>query len=221
MARIEDYALIGDLQTAALVGRDGSIDWCCFPRFDSAACFAALLGDAENGRWLLAPASAVRHAERRYRHDTLILETVHETVGRRGPRHRLHATAGPGARPRPDRRGRPRARADALGAPDPVRLRPDRPLGATRRRRARCGRRAGCALLSHRRRRPRRGRRPLRVRRRGRSASPVRPDLAPVAPDHARAGRRRGGARRHRGFWLEWAQRLHAPGRVPRGIRRR
>ena len=79
MAWIEDYALIGDLQTAALVSRDGSIDWCCFPRFDSGACFASLLGTADNGRWLLAPAIDVRATSRRYRHDTLVLETVHET----------------------------------------------------------------------------------------------------------------------------------------------
>ena len=80
MRRIEDYALLGDLQTAALVSCEGSIDWCCFPRFDSGACFAALLGEREHGRWLLAPASPVSQTERRYRHDTLILETVHETV---------------------------------------------------------------------------------------------------------------------------------------------
>jgi GH15 family glucan-1,4-alpha-glucosidase len=79
MSRIEDYALLGDLQTAALVSQTGSIDWCCFPRFDSGACFAALLGEPDHGRWLLAPAAAVRRTTRRYRHDTLILETVYET----------------------------------------------------------------------------------------------------------------------------------------------
>jgi GH15 family glucan-1,4-alpha-glucosidase len=78
--RIEDYALLGDLQTAALVGRDGSIDWCCFPRFDSGACFAALLGGPEHGRWLLAPATEIRHVERHYRRLTLILETIYETA---------------------------------------------------------------------------------------------------------------------------------------------
>jgi GH15 family glucan-1,4-alpha-glucosidase len=79
MPTIEDYALIGDLQTAALVGRGGSIDWCCFPRFDSGACFAALLGQVDHGRWLLAPATEIRRSTRRYRHDTLILESVFET----------------------------------------------------------------------------------------------------------------------------------------------
>jgi len=77
--RIEDYALIGDLQTAALVSREGSIDWCCFPRFDSGACFAALLGDTDHGRWLLAPVTPVRRSSRRYRTDTLILESIYET----------------------------------------------------------------------------------------------------------------------------------------------
>ena len=73
--RIEDYAIIGDSQTAALVGKDGSIDWLCLPRFDSAACFAALLGDERHGRWLLAPAGVVTSINRRYRHGTLVLET--------------------------------------------------------------------------------------------------------------------------------------------------
>jgi GH15 family glucan-1,4-alpha-glucosidase len=70
--QIEDYGLIGDLQTAALVGRNGSIDWLCFPRFDSGACFAALLGDVRNGRWLLAPDCAVERVERRYRDRSLV-----------------------------------------------------------------------------------------------------------------------------------------------------
>jgi GH15 family glucan-1,4-alpha-glucosidase len=78
--RIEDYALIGDTHTVALVGRDGSIDWLCVPRIDSAACFAALLGDVDNGRWLLAPDGEIRATRRRYRDDTLILETEFETA---------------------------------------------------------------------------------------------------------------------------------------------
>jgi GH15 family glucan-1,4-alpha-glucosidase len=79
-ARIEDYALIGDLYTAALVACDGSIDWMCVPRFDSGACFAALLGTANNGRWLLGPRGEVRATRRKYRDGTLILETEHETA---------------------------------------------------------------------------------------------------------------------------------------------
>jgi GH15 family glucan-1,4-alpha-glucosidase len=78
--RIEDYALIGDCQTAALVGRNGSIDWLCWPRFDSAACFAALLGTPENGFWRISPAAGAAAVSRRYRPDTLILETEFETA---------------------------------------------------------------------------------------------------------------------------------------------
>src|SRR5688572_23109068 len=78
---IEDYALIGDTRTAALVGIDGSIDWLCLPRFDSGACFAALLGAPEHGRWLLAPAGQVRSTARRYREGTLVLETELATDG--------------------------------------------------------------------------------------------------------------------------------------------
>ena len=79
MARIEDYGMVGDLQTAALISSDGSIDWLCFPHFDSEACFAALLGTVENGRWRLAPRGDCWSGGRRYREDTLILETDWET----------------------------------------------------------------------------------------------------------------------------------------------
>jgi GH15 family glucan-1,4-alpha-glucosidase len=77
--RIEEYALIGDMWAAALVGRDGSVDWLCLPRFDSASCFSALLGDEQHGRWSLAPVDAVRATSRRYRPGTLVLETDFET----------------------------------------------------------------------------------------------------------------------------------------------
>jgi GH15 family glucan-1,4-alpha-glucosidase len=78
--RIEDYGLIGDLQTAALVGRNGSVDWLCLPRFDSASCFAALLGDERHGRWYLAPAGEADASSRHYRPGTLVLETDFETA---------------------------------------------------------------------------------------------------------------------------------------------
>src|ERR1700752_1413315 len=73
--KIEDYGLIGDCETAALVGRDGSVDWLCWPAFDSDACFAALLGNRKNGRWLIAPGGEIRHTTRRYHRDSLILQT--------------------------------------------------------------------------------------------------------------------------------------------------
>src|SRR6266700_7308708 len=71
--------MIGDTQTAALIGDDGSVDWMCAPRFDSGACFAALLGDENHGRWLIAPAAGGRAARRRYRDGTLVLETEFDT----------------------------------------------------------------------------------------------------------------------------------------------
>ena len=77
--RIEDYAVIGDTHTVALVARNGSIDWLCVPRFDSGAVFAALLGDDDHGFWKLAPAGGVRSIERSYRDDTLVLETEFTT----------------------------------------------------------------------------------------------------------------------------------------------
>ncbi len=77
---IGDYAMIGDCETAALVGRDGSMDWLCWPRFDSGACFAALLGTEDHGRWKIAPQGEVRNVRRQYRNDTLVLETTFETA---------------------------------------------------------------------------------------------------------------------------------------------
>jgi len=78
--RIEDYALIGDCGSAALVGRDGSIDWLCLPRFDSGACFAALLGEPRHGRWVIAPVEPAARVERRYLDGSLILATMFETA---------------------------------------------------------------------------------------------------------------------------------------------
>jgi hypothetical protein len=77
---IEDYALIGDCKTAALVGRNGSIDWLCWPRFDSSACFAALLGTSEHGRWRICPADPAPRVSRAYRDGTMVLETVFATA---------------------------------------------------------------------------------------------------------------------------------------------
>jgi len=82
-ALIEDYALLGNCRSAALVSRDGSIDWLCLPRFDAPAVFAALLGNEENGRWRLAPSDPVEHSSRRYLGDTLVLETTWVTASGR------------------------------------------------------------------------------------------------------------------------------------------
>src|SRR5262247_722481 len=79
-SRIEDYALIGDCHGAALVARNGSIDWLCVPRFDSSASFAALLGTEENGCWSISPAEEIRAVRRAYHDDTLVLETEYETT---------------------------------------------------------------------------------------------------------------------------------------------
>src|SRR5512138_3539580 len=76
---IEDYALIGDTRGAALISKTGSIDWLCIPRFDSGACFAALLGAPEHGRWLITPRAPVQHVRRKYQGDSMVLETELET----------------------------------------------------------------------------------------------------------------------------------------------
>src|SRR5215510_10892906 len=134
--RIEDYAVLGDTQTAALVGRDGSIDWLCLPRFDSGACFAALLGEARHGRWIMSPAGQTSPPRRRYRPGTLILETEFETEGGGGAAHRLHAAARQAARRGPHRGGRARAVTSTHGARHPLRLRLHCALGAQPRRHA-------------------------------------------------------------------------------------
>ena len=105
-ARIEDYAMIGDCRTAALICRNGSIDWLCLPRFDSEACFAALLGTKDNGRWLIEPAAKKFKTSRRYLGDSLILETAFRHPHRRGPADRLHAAGHAGLRHRAHRRMR-------------------------------------------------------------------------------------------------------------------
>ncbi|HJX87274.1 MAG TPA: trehalase-like domain-containing protein, partial [Gemmatimonadales bacterium] len=79
-SRIEDYALLGDCRSAALVSRDGSVDWLCLPRFDSAALFAALLGDDGHGRWRIAPAEQHYRVHRRYLGDSMVLETTFEAA---------------------------------------------------------------------------------------------------------------------------------------------
>ncbi len=144
---IEDYALVGDLQSAALVSRDGSIDWLCLPRFDSEACFAALLGDERHGYWQIAPAREITRVSRRYRPGTLILETEFTTASGRRPPHRLHAAAGhrPGADPADRRGGRPGRHADdarralRVRADPPPRPAAGRAPGGSRPARSRCG----------------------------------------------------------------------------------
>ena len=89
--KIEDYAMIGDCKTAALVGRDGSIDGLCWPRFDSAACFAALLG-GENGRWLISPKEEPIAVSRCYRRGTLVLESRISHAERQSDAGRFHGT---------------------------------------------------------------------------------------------------------------------------------
>ena len=190
--RIEDYGLIGDCETAALVGRDGSIDWLCWPAFDSDACFAALLGTEKHGRWLIAPAG------RDYRHLAPLLGR-HPDPGdpvrdrrRRGRPDRFHAAARQRLRcgAAGARRSRPGQDADATG--DPLRLRRRYSLGQEKRGRlgAAGDLRAGHDGVADAGRDPRRGHddgRRFRGRR-GRDRA-LRADLRPVASAGARADR--------------------------------
>ena len=121
MRRIEDYALLGDLQTAVLVHRTGSIDWCCFPRFDSGACFAALLGEPEHGRWLLAPHDEIAAVRTPLPATDPDSGDDPRNGGGGGPRHRLHAAARAGSRHRPHR-GRDLAGACRCGPSSIIRF---------------------------------------------------------------------------------------------------
>ena len=142
--RIEDYGLIGDLQTAALVGRDGSIDWLCLPRLDSGACFAALLGEPRHGRWKLAPVDPIRAQSWRYRENTLVLEREIETEY--GADRGLHARRSGDAAHIVRIVEGCAARSCALGADPALRLRRGDPLDRADRgrheRRGRAGRAA-------------------------------------------------------------------------------
>jgi GH15 family glucan-1,4-alpha-glucosidase len=153
---IEDYAMIGDCHTAALVGRDGSMDWLCFPRFDSGACFAAILGGEENGRWLITPANEIKSTRRRYRQGSLVLETDYETEEgavtlidcmRRAARNRTWF----------DWSWAARSGSDADAAHHPLRLRFDRSVGSSHRKRPSRRGRAGYSRAANERRASRRG----------------------------------------------------------------
>ncbi len=217
-ASIEDYGLIGDLQTAALVSRDGSIDWLCVPRFDSGAVFAALLGDPENGHWTIQPAGEFRSVGRRYRGDTLVLETELETDDGVVRLDRLHAAARDEPGPRPDRRGRARSRRDAHGARDPLRLRLDRAVGAQRSTGTLVAIAGPDAVLLR-----------TPVEHEGRNlrtvasfsvaagrARAVRPALVPLQPAAARTDRRRGRARGDGRVLGGVGRRVHVRGHVAR-----
>ena len=191
-SRIEDYAVVGNCETLALIGRDGSIDWVCLPRFDSSACFSALLGGPEHGRWLIAPAAADAKATRRYRGDTLILETRIRNRTRRRDDHRFHEPPrrrfGHGA----DRARPARSRGDAHRTRGALRLWLRRALGgAPGRRPPAVHRRPGSPVARHQRAFARRGyahRRRLCDRRRPRGQ--LRPDLVAILSRAARAYRR-------------------------------
>ena len=212
---IEDYAIIGNCETAALVGRDGSIDWLALPRFDSAACFAALLGGPENGRWLIAPAAPDAKATRRYREGTLILETDLRDGGGRGRPRRLH---GPPRTTEPTWSGCVRGVRGRVAIRMELVLRFEYGSIVPWVRRLEDGRLTAVAgpdrvtlatpvELRGRGHEDRRG-----VHRRRRRGGPVRPDLVALLPADPRSGRRRR---------VPWRRRPRAGRRGPNATRRR
>ena len=132
--KIEDYGFLSDTQTGALVSRDGCVDWLCFPRFDSPACFASLLGAKENGHWRFFPDEEVTAVRRRYRGETLILETEIGNEKWRGAPDRFHAAARRESGHHSHHRRFARQSLDADGTDHPLRLRADRAVGAARKR---------------------------------------------------------------------------------------
>ena len=128
-ARIEDYALIGNCETAALVSSAGSIDWLCLPSFSSPACFAALLGTADHGYWKISPAGEIKETRRGYLDSTMVLETTLRHRNRRGVSHRLHAAGWRKHRPGAPRQRRSRQRGHARRSRAALRLRKNRAVG--------------------------------------------------------------------------------------------
>ena len=216
MARIEDYAMVGDLHTAALISTEGSIDWLCLPRFDSPACFSALLDTPAAGRWLLAPAGGGECTRRRYRKGTLILETEWETARGQGQDHRLHAAPRRSGGHRADRGRCPRHGADARRTGAAVRLRPYCAVGPPRRARDPRRRRARRRLSGD---RGAPARRADAYRQRlhghGRGTRALRADLEPQPPPPAALGGPGSGPGVHRGVLAATGRRsARSPGRT-------
>ena len=198
-SRIEDYAVVADLQTAALVSRDGSMDWLCLPRFDSSAAFAALLGGPKAGRWRIAPLSGGACTRRAYRDDTMILESTWETDEGTVTVTDFMPIRQTAAGPHPDRRGRQWTRADGGRAGHPLRLRAGRPVGAAHRRPVGRRRRPGLPVARHA--GPAAGQEHAQhggVHRRGRPTGALRADLGALPPGRAAPLRPRTGPARDR-----------------------
>ncbi len=215
--KLEDYGFIGDTHTGALVGINGSIDWLCTPRFDSDACFAALLGSEEKRPLADQPPRAGPTGQPRLPGRDSHPRNHLRDGQRHRPADRLHAAARPLPRRGPDRRGGRGPGRPGTAADRPLRLRADDPLGEALR--GGPHRRGGAERARPARRRPHLRRGPDHagpLQRRKRGAQDLRPDLASLARAAAGGGRRRKIARRNRGALDEMVGPLHLPGRIPR-----